>query len=304
MLACGISLTLTATGFGTHGGAAPAGVSPAMRNTAQSFCERTDRSTPPEVNCKLVFSEVTFSTANAEGPMTFKTRGYNADSPLGPTIRVKPGDLLKVELFNELTDMTIGSLSGGTIGIHNYQHDYLITNLHLHGLHISGEAKSDNIFVMVRSGRSFGYEYMIPPDHMGGTHWYHPHWHGATGIQSGGGAVGMLVVEDAPGTLPSFLENTAGSTDKELELFILGMDLDNVRSISDGYLNCCKGYHNASIPFVDLKAAGYCQAKFGGDQPHLNPEKRANDLSKMADKGSLANPIPNPIRNRLASVCG
>lgn len=225
--------------------------------------------------------------------------------------------------------MTIGSLSGGTIGIHNYQHDYLITNLHLHGLHISGEAKSDNIFVMVRSGRSFGYEYMIPPDHMGGTHWcdpslslvhithraleikqscarscllrvaaslitsgggrclcrrYHPHWHGATGIQSGGGAVGMLVVEDAPGTLPSFLENTAGLTDKELELFILGMDLDNVRSISDGYLNCCKGYHNASIPFVDLKAAGYCQAKFGGDQPHLNPEKRANDLSKMADK--------------------
>ena len=96
MLACGISLTLTATGFGTHGGAAPAGVSPAMRNTAQSFCERNDRSTPPEVNCKLVFSEVTFSTANAEGPMTFKTRGYNADSPLGPTIRVKPGDLLKV----------------------------------------------------------------------------------------------------------------------------------------------------------------------------------------------------------------
>lgn len=38
--------------------------------------------------------------------------------------------------------------------------------------------------------------YTIPCDHAGGTFWYHPHHHGSTSLQMGGGAMGALVIED------------------------------------------------------------------------------------------------------------
>ena len=43
-------------------------------------------------------------------------------------------------------------------------------------------------------------------DHMPGTHWLHPHRHGSTALQVGGGAASALIVEDPPGTLPSEVE--------------------------------------------------------------------------------------------------
>ena len=42
----------------------------------------------------------------------------------------------------------------------------------------------------------------IPNWHMPGTHWYHPHWHGSTGIQAGSCVAGAIIVEDTPGYLP------------------------------------------------------------------------------------------------------
>ena len=40
--------------------------------------------------------------------------------------------------------------------------------------------------------------YTLPCDHAGGTFWYHPHHHGSTALQAGGGAMGVLIVEDRP----------------------------------------------------------------------------------------------------------
>merc|ERR1719350_1145581 len=40
------------------------------------------------------------------------------------------------------------------------------------------------------------YQYDIPEDHMGGTHWYHPHYHASTALQTGGGAMGMIIIDD------------------------------------------------------------------------------------------------------------
>jgi len=38
-----------------------------------------------------------------------------------------------------------------------------------------------------------------------GTHWYHPHLHGSTALQTGGGAHGIIIVEDAASDgLPSW----------------------------------------------------------------------------------------------------
>jgi FtsP/CotA-like multicopper oxidase with cupredoxin domain len=49
------------------------------------------------------------------------------------------------------------------------------------------------------------YEYVIPDDHAGGTHWYHPHHHGSTALQVGGGAAGTILVADKVGDVPSYI---------------------------------------------------------------------------------------------------
>ncbi len=98
--------------------------------------------------------------------------GYNGTSP-GPTLRVAPGDLLRVSLTNALEETT---------------------NLHTHGLHVSPKDNSDNVFRMVEPGQGATYEYVIPADHPAGTFWYHPHHHGTVADQVFGGLFGAVVV--------------------------------------------------------------------------------------------------------------
>jgi FtsP/CotA-like multicopper oxidase with cupredoxin domain len=104
--------------------------------------------------------------------------GYNGGIP-GPTLRVRGGDTLQIELINTLA---------------------VPTNLHVHGLHVSPQGSGDNVFVTVRPGQSFSYEYNLPADHPPGTYWYHPHHHGMVADQVSGGLFGAIVVdeEDAP----------------------------------------------------------------------------------------------------------
>ena len=81
---------------------------------------------------------------------------YNGSVP-GPTLRLRPGDTLRVTLKNELDQAT---------------------NLHTHGLHVSPDGNSDNVYLMIEPGQTFHYEYKIPANHPSGTFWYHPHHHG------------------------------------------------------------------------------------------------------------------------------
>ena len=50
--------------------------------------------------------------------------------------------------------------------------------------------------IAILPGETYDYEYRLPADHLGGTHWYHPHHHGSTGGHVDGGASGMIIVED------------------------------------------------------------------------------------------------------------
>jgi FtsP/CotA-like multicopper oxidase with cupredoxin domain len=99
--------------------------------------------------------------------------GYNDALP-GPTLRFKPGDTVKVAYVNALTEMT---------------------NMHVHGLHVSPRDNSDNVFIHVQPGQTFGYEFDIPDDHPGGTYWYHPHPHGTSADQVGSGLAGAIIIE-------------------------------------------------------------------------------------------------------------
>ena len=100
--------------------------------------------------------------------------GYNGTSP-GPTLVVRPGDVLAVRLVNDLQRPT---------------------NLHTHGLRVSPGGNADNPFVRVAPGEAFDYEIAIPEDHPTGTFWYHPHAHGHVAEQVFGGLYGALVVAD------------------------------------------------------------------------------------------------------------
>jgi FtsP/CotA-like multicopper oxidase with cupredoxin domain len=117
---------------------------------------------------------------------------YNGTTP-GPTLRVRPGDVLTVTLENRLDAPT---------------------NLHTHGLHVSPEGDSDNVFVMVHPGQRHTYRYQIPADHPSGTFWYHPHHHGEVARQVFGGMAGVIIVEDAIDALPEI----AAATERVLVL--------------------------------------------------------------------------------------
>ena len=99
---------------------------------------------------------------------------YNGSVP-GPTLRLRAGDTLKIRLVNNLDQ---------------------VTNLHLHGLHVSPEGNADNVFVPVEPGSAFDYEYRLPADHPPGVYWYHPHHHGTVADQLFAGLCGAIIVED------------------------------------------------------------------------------------------------------------
>jgi len=99
----------------------------------------------------------------------------------GPTLRLRPGDTLKVKLINGLDQ---------------------ITNLHTHGFHVSPSGNSDNVLLHIQPGETFDYEFRIPREHNAGFNWYHPHFHGLTTEQVFGGMAGGVIIEGDFDELP------------------------------------------------------------------------------------------------------
>lgn len=154
--------------------------------TPTSSVPGPDFAEPPEVTSANGRLDVTLVAAPATVPYAGSTRWaltYNGSTP-GPTLRVRPGDVLTITLENGLDAPT---------------------NLHTHGLHVSPSGESDNVFVMVEPGESRTYRYEIRPDHPSGTFWYHPHHHGSAAPQVFGGMVGAIIVEDDVDDLPELV---------------------------------------------------------------------------------------------------
>jgi FtsP/CotA-like multicopper oxidase with cupredoxin domain len=130
----------------------------------------------------------------------------------GPTLRVRPGDTLRVNLVNTLDALPPGlsqnspfqcsPVSGPGHGSSSEHTMTCDTNLHVHGLHVSPSDNSDNVFLTVKAGESFQYEYQIPDNHPAGLYWYHPHLHGTVTNQVFGGMAGSIIVEGDIDALP------------------------------------------------------------------------------------------------------
>ncbi len=123
-----------------------------------------------------------------------KLRSYNGKLA-GPTMRVKPGDVLLVTLDNQLPDVTHPHPQDPPPSGHASHFSFNTTNLHTHGLHVSPAGNSDNVLIEIRPNSTFQYEIRIPDDHPPGTFWYHAHVHGSTAVQISSGMVGAIVVE-------------------------------------------------------------------------------------------------------------
>mmetsp|Transcript_17355 Transcript_17355/g.24570 ORF Transcript_17355/g.24570 Transcript_17355/m.24570 type:complete len:971 (-) Transcript_17355:68-2980(-) len=151
------------------------------------------------------FSTLTFEAADVElsyGSM--RTFSYNGMIP-GPLIRMKPCGVYHLNLVNNLEGWSMG-----VDGPENNYKDPTLTNIHLHGLHVSGLPPGDDVFSVVLPGETKEYVYTIPCDHSGGTNWYHPHGHGSSAMQLSGGAAGMLIIESSSresANMPADIQN-------------------------------------------------------------------------------------------------
>jgi suppressor of ftsI len=129
----------------------------------------------------------------------------------GPTLRIRPGDRLRINLVNRLEVLPDGlppnnpficSVPGLAHGTAADDETTCDTNLHTHGFHVSPSGNSDNIFVRIKTGESFQYEYHIPPDHPSGIFVYHPHLHGNSHQQMFSGLGGAIIIEGDLDRLP------------------------------------------------------------------------------------------------------
>lgn len=93
-------------------------------------------------------------------------------SYLGPTIRVRQGEKIRIRFKNLLPEESI---------------------VHWHGLHVPAIMDGHPRYV-IPQGQSYLYEFEV--NNRAGTYWYHPHPHGRTGPQVYRGLAGLFIVSD------------------------------------------------------------------------------------------------------------
>ncbi|XSG84241.1 MAG: multicopper oxidase family protein [Methylohalobius sp. ZOD2] len=94
------------------------------------------------------------------------------DTYLGPILKYKTGQKVRIRLHNRLPQMHI---------------------THWHGMHSPFEVDGHPSYA-IQPGETYVYEFEVK--NRACTNWYHPHAHGNTGAQAYAGLAGLLIVED------------------------------------------------------------------------------------------------------------
>ncbi|GAA4803041.1 multicopper oxidase family protein [Tomitella cavernea] len=127
---------------------------------------------PRTVDGNTVFSlEAVTGTSEILPGVATPTWGYNG-SILGPTIRARRGDIVRVEVSNRLPEMT---------------------TTHWHGMHLPARMDGGP-HQPILPGGTWAPEWRI--DQQAATLWYHPHPHGVTGKHVYRGLAGLFIVDD------------------------------------------------------------------------------------------------------------
>jgi FtsP/CotA-like multicopper oxidase with cupredoxin domain len=216
-----------------------------------------------------------------------RTLGYNGGIP-GPTLRLRPGDTLRLDLVNRLEGLT---------------------NLHVHGMHVSPEANGDNIFLAVEPGQAQQYEYRLPDDHPPGVYWYHPHHHGDVADQIFGGLYGVIIVEDLADDLDADRERVMVVSDMTLDssgALVTPSTMEQMRG-REGELVLLNGQ---AAPRLEARAGererwrivNACTSRYLAlDLPGQNPQVVGRDGGRLSEAVTLGDVVVAP-GNRLDLV--
>src|SRR6516225_4967648 len=140
---------------------------------------------PPELRAK---KHTLFLTLHAAITKYGKNSFYFNGQPNAPTLRLSPGDQLKITYINDLPAKANESCAISPC--------MDMTNLHFHGLTVSPDAPQDDVLTMMAMpGQVLHYTVQIPEDHPPGLYWYHTHPHGESYRQVLDGMSGALVIE-------------------------------------------------------------------------------------------------------------
>lgn len=154
------------------------------------------------------------------GGRTVRSEVYNGQFP-GTTMVVNPGDTMNVLLRNRMkaTYLPYGASSQDPAPLYPGQPYAVypqklgnITNLHVHGMHVSPVAPSDDVLLKIPPGGQYQYRYKLPADHPAGLFWYHPHGHHYADMQVGEGQAGAIIVKGGLDNVPGI----KGLTDRLL----------------------------------------------------------------------------------------
>jgi FtsP/CotA-like multicopper oxidase with cupredoxin domain len=133
-----------------------------------------------------------------------------ASGSQSPTLRVHPGDTLKITLKNAvppsaspaMPGMTMSSSTASACGAATMMASS--TNIHYHGTNTPPVCHEDEvIYTLVNPGETFQYDLKIPSNEPPGLYWYHPHVHGISETAVQGGASGALIVEGIENVNPA-----------------------------------------------------------------------------------------------------
>ena len=147
---------------------------------------------PPELRAMNHILSVTLHAAiTVDGKSSFYFNGQ----PNAPTLRVSPGDQLRIAYINDLPNkLHEGCLIGPCMDM---------TNLHFHGLNVSPDVPQDDVLdMMATPGQALHYNVQIPKDHPPGLYWYHTHPHGESYQQVLDGMSGAIVIEGMESYFP------------------------------------------------------------------------------------------------------
>lgn len=94
------------------------------------------------------------------GGVRLYVRSYEGGSP-GPTLRMKPGETLRIKLINDLPPNRDGLPADIS-----HPHQFNNTNFHFHGAHASPSGIADNVMRSMAPGHSYNIEIALPAEHL------------------------------------------------------------------------------------------------------------------------------------------
>mmetsp|Transcript_3218 Transcript_3218/g.6048 ORF Transcript_3218/g.6048 Transcript_3218/m.6048 type:complete len:591 (+) Transcript_3218:145-1917(+) len=177
---------------------------------------------PTELKSENGLLEVTLTVADLQSIRGGKIApAYNGE-PIGPTLRVKPGDTLRVTLVNNLRPMTeserelyeyvqdpaneeaneanvtviYNRLDASNGNVYNPTFGFWglnLVNLHFHGAQFPPSI--EQLDLALDGGESKTYTFEIAEDHEPGLFWYHNHVHGTTSHAYLANLYGFIVIE-------------------------------------------------------------------------------------------------------------